>query len=569
MKIFFSYIVLGLLLFACGTKRQQTAPLVPGKTDFSYIEKFHKAVRLKQMGQLQNAILIFEECATLRPNDDGVQFALAQLYLQAQQFSKSSLAIQKAVKIDPKNKWYIQELAYMQFEQGNYKEAAKSFKSLSEQDPKNVEWLFSYAESLMRGNDLQGAVKSLDKLEEQVGRNPELSLEKFKLYRKIKQDDKAVEELTKALVDFPDDTQLLANLVDYYFEKKEDEKAFSYLIKLAANDPMNGNAHMALAQYYDRKGDKTQSYSELKKAFVCDDVPLDTKIKVILSMFELQFKLDPEMYDLINLLVDKNPNDARVYTVRGDFYLKEQKNKEALADFKTALTFDQTKFAIWEQVLIMDYQDQNYVSLFNNSSNCLTYFSAMPKVYLFYGISAVQLKKYEEAIDKLSAGEELITNDNILKSEMLAQKGDAYFALKKNKEGKESYEDALKLESSNVLFKNNYAYRLALANIDLDKAESLIKQVLEKNPNESHFVDTYGYILFQQKKYTEALREFEKALSLNQTDKHIIEHVGDAQFKLGKVNEALISWKKAKELGSSNLKLSDKINNKQFYEPVY
>jgi tetratricopeptide (TPR) repeat protein len=125
------------------------------------------------------------------------------------------------------------------------------------------------------------------------------------------------------------------------------------------------------------------------------------------------------------------------------------------------------------------------------------------------------------------------------------------------------------LESSNMLFKNNYAYRLALANTDLDKAERLIKQVLEKNPNESHFIDTYGYILFQQKKYEEALREFEKALALNQNDKHIIEHVGDAQFKVGKVNEALANWKKAKELGATNLKLNDKINSKQYYEPSY
>lgn len=569
MKFYFSYISLFLVLFACGVKKQQGEAIIPSKTDFTYIEKFHKAVRYKQMGQFQNAITTFEDCAAMRPSDDAVQYALSQLYLQTQQLAKSSIAIQKAVKLDPSNKWYLQELAYMQFESGNFKEAAKSFKTLSENEPKNVEWLFSYAEALMRSNDLSAAVKALDKLEAEIGLNPELSLEKFKLYRKIKQDDKAVSELTKALVDFPDDTQLLANLVDYYFEKKEDEKAFSYLIKLAQNDPANGNAHLALAQYYDRKGDKKGSYDELKKAFVCDDVTLDTKIKILLSMFELQYKLDPEMHELINILVDKNPTDARVYTVRGDFYLKEQKNKEALADFKKALTFDQTKFAIWEQVLIMDYQNQDYVSLLENSTNCLTYFPSIPKVYLFYGISATQLKKYEEAVDKLSAGEELVVNDNPLKAEMLAQKGDAYFALKKIKEGKESYEAALKLESSNVLFKNNYAYRLALANTDLDKAENLIKQVLEKNPNESHFVDTYGYILFQQKKYEEALKEFEKALALNANDKHIIEHVGDAQFKVGKINEAVTNWKKAKELGASNLKLNDKITNKQFYEPVY
>lgn len=554
---------------SCGVNKNQTEVIRPAKTDFSYIEKFHKAVRFRQMGQIENAIFLFEECAIIRPNDDAVFFALSQLYLQTKQFAKSSQAILKAVKIDPKNKWYVQELAYMTFEQGNYKDAAKHFKNLSEKDPNNIEWLFSYAESLMRSNDFSGAVKTLDKLQDQLGLNPELSLEKFKLYRIIKEDEKAVNEILKALIDFPTDTQLLANLVDFYFEKKEDDKAFSFLIKLAENDPMNGNAHLALAQYYDRKGKKADSYIELKKAFICEDVNLDTKLKILISMFDIQFKIDPEMYELINLLVDKNPIDARVYTVRGDFYLKEQKNKEALTDFKTALKFDQTKFVIWEQVMIMDYQDLNYTSLYENSANCLTLFPAMPKVYLFYGISAIQLKKYEDGIEKLSIGEELISNDNALKAEILAQKGDAYFALKKTKEGIENYEKALKLEPSNELFKNNYAYRLAISNVELTKAESLIKQVLEINTNESHFIDTYGYILFQQKKYNEALIQFEKALELNKNDKHITEHCGDALFKLGKINEAVIYWKKAKEFGSKNLKLNEKINDKTFYEPEY
>jgi tetratricopeptide (TPR) repeat protein len=569
MKLKLLIVSCAFIIVSCGNKKKTIVTPSPTKTDFSYIEKFHKAFRLKQMGQFANAISVYEECALMKPNDDAVYYALSQLYLQTNQLSKSSQAIQKAAKLDPTNKWYLQELAYMNFEQKNFKEAAKQFKILSENEPNNIEWLFSYAEALMRANDFTNAVKTLDKLENEVGLNPELSIEKFKLYRKIKQDNKAVEELTKALVIFPDDTQLLANLVDYYFEKREDEKAFSYLIKLAENDPTNGNAHLALAQYYDRKGNRNLSYSELNKAFVCDDVTIDTKLKIILNMYELQYKLDVEMYDLINILIEKNPNEARVYTVRGDFYLKDQKIQEALQDFKQALIYDQSKFIIWEQVLIMEYQNQDYASLYKISNNCLTFYPAIAKVYLFCGISAIQLKKHEEAIEKLTTGIDLVANDNPLKSEMHAQLGDAYFALKKTKEGKDNYEKALKLEPKNILFKNNYAYRLALENTDLDKAESLIQQVLENNPNEAHFIDTYGYVLFQQKKYTEALKQFEKALSLNLNDKHIVEHYGDALFKTGKVNEAINQWKKAKDLGATNLKLNDKINNKTYYDPEY
>jgi tetratricopeptide (TPR) repeat protein len=559
-----------LSLSSCGTKKNEVKsnPNV-SKSNFSYIAKFHEGLRYKHKGQFPQAISAFESCLIDNPNDDAVYYALSQLYLQTKQYSKSSEAIQKAVKLDPKNKWYLQEYAYMIFEAKNFKEAAKAFKKLSEIEPNNIDWLFSYAEALMRSNDFSSAVKALDKLENEIGLNPELSIEKFKLYRKIKEEQKAVLELKNALEKFPADAQLLANFVDYYFEKKEDEKAFEYLIQLAEAQPNNGNAHLALAQFYDKKGEKKNSYDELIKAFVCDDIVLDSKIKIILSLFDSQFKLDSEMFNLINVLIDKYPKDARCYSVRGDFYLKESKNKEALLDFKEAVKFDQTKFAIWEQILIMEYQEQNYSELLSSSKKCLEFFPAMSKVYLFYGIAAIQEKLYQDAIDKLTSGEELVVNDNVLKSEIFAQKGDAFFALKMNKEGIEYYEKALKLDLKNNRYKNNYAYCLALVNIELNKAETLIKQVLETSPNESNFLDTYGYVLFQKGNFKEALIQFQKAIEISPKDKHINEHKGDALFKLGNIEEALIFWNKAKELGSANKMLKDKIEKKKYYEPSY
>jgi tetratricopeptide (TPR) repeat protein len=565
----FSFLILEIVS-SCGTKKHSTNETNQlSQADYPYIEKFHEGLRFKQKGQFPQAILALEACLLQKPEDDAVCFALSQLYLQTKQLAKSSEAIQKAVKIDPSNKWYLQEYAYMLFEAQNFKEAAKTFKKLSDIEPNNVDWLFSYAESLMRSGDLAGAVKALDKLENEIGLNPELSIEKFNLYQKINQEEKAILELTKALEIFPSDVNLLANLVDYYFAKKEDEKAFTYLIKLADSQPSNGNAHLALAQFYDKKGNKAKSYEELLKAFVCDDVVLDTKVKILLSMFENQYNLDKEMFQLADILVDKYPNDARVYTVRGDFYLKQLKNPEALADFKKAVSFDQTKFAIWEQILLMEYQQQDYKNLYIDAKKCLEYFPAISKVYLLFGVAAVQEKHYQEAIDKLVLGEELVANDKTLKAEIYAQKGDAHFALKNTKEGIIAYENALKLDSKNNLYKNNYAYRLALANIELTKAENLIKEVIAASPNESHFLDTYGYVLLQQKNYKEALNYFEKALIISPNDKHLIEHKGDALFFLAKIDEALVFWKKAKELGATNKVLSDKIEKKKYYEPQY
>lgn len=564
------YIVLVLIFTSCGVKKQADKEQQSfSSADYPYIEKFHQGLRLKQKGQYTQAIEAFESCKVMHPKDDAVYYALAQLYLLNQDFLKSSEAIQEAVKLDPENKWYIQEYAYMLFEVKNYKEAAKQFKALIEKEPSNIDWLFSYAESLMRSGELTGAVKALDKLENEIGLNPELSIQKYTLYRKAKQDSKALTEIEKALKIFPHDVQLLANLVDFYFEKKEDEKAFSILMRLAENDPMNGNAHLALAQYYDQKGNRKESYAELLKAYVCDDIVLDTKIKILLSMFESQYKVDEEMYLLSAILIEKYPEDARVYTVRGDFYLKDSKDELALSDYKKALEYDKTKFAIWDQVLLMEYKKQDYKALYKDAKTCLEYFPSQAKVYVFFGLSANQIKEYTEAYEKLQMAEELVSQNSGIQAEIYAQKGEACFGLKKVKEGIESYEKAIKLDEKNLLFKNNYAYRLAIAKIELDKAEKLIAEVLSNSPNEAHFIDTYGWILFQRGKYKEAQEQFEKAIKISPGDKHIIEHLGDAQFKNGDIGAALVAWKKAKDLGSTNQKLSEKIEKKAYYDPVY
>ena len=479
------------------------------------------------------------------------------------------VAIQNASRLDPKNQWYLEEIAYMNFQNKNYAAAAKQFQKLTEKEPKNVNWLFSYAESLMRSNDASGAIKVLDKLEDQVGVNSELTIEKFRLYRQIKQDEKGIAEINKALKQNPKDVQLLANLVDYYFEKNQSQKAFDYLVLLAESDPTNGNAQLALAQYYDQKGDRASSYIALKKAFVCDDIKIDQKMKILLSMYDSQPKLDPEMFELIAVLSNKYPEEAKVYAMAGDFYLKNENDSKALENFQKALEFDESRYAIWDQVLIMEYQIQDFKRLYKDSKRCLELFPTLVNVYLLHGISCTQTKKFQESIETLNLGMDLIVNDLPMKAEFLAQKGEAFFNLKNYKEGKSNYEESLKIKPDQILTLNNYAYHLALAKMDLNNAETMIQKVLVKYPTESRYLDTYGWILFQKGQFNDAKTKFSDALNINPNDKLINEHLGDVSFKLNKIAEAVEFWKKAKELGATNKNLDQKIEKKIYYEPEY
>ena len=566
-RILFVFISL-LILSACGSvKNTKTSDAVT--IDKAYISLFHEGIRLKMRGQTAEAIQTFEKCLAINSKDDAVWYALSSLYIQTNQTSKSIEAIKKAGMLDPSNAWYEQELAYAYYSTGNHVEASKSFQKLTQKEPKNVEWLFAYAESLMLSKDVTGAIKVLDKLESQTGVNPELTLEKFRLYREIKQDEKGVNEIKKALVDFPSDRHLLANLVDYYFEKKQSDVAFQYLIKLAEADPNNGNAHMALAQYYDQKGNKKESYGALRNAFMSDDIPLDIKMKTLLSMFDVQVKLDTEIFELAQILADKYPEDSKAHAILGDVYLKNGQPKESLKSFQTALKYDQSKYAIWDQVMIMEYQNQEFDQLYIDSKRAMELFPTMIPPYLLHAISANQTKKHEEAIEIIDSGIDLIVNDNDMKSEFLAQKGEAYFKMKNNKEAVSIYEQSLKLSPEKLFIMNNFAYQSALSKVNLARAEELITKVLVSFPNDPRYLDTYGLILFQQGKFQEANSQFEKAFAANSKDALVVEHLGDAQFQLGNKSEALKHWEEAKKLGAKNKNLDNKIEQKKYEDPIY
>ncbi|MCH2229782.1 MAG: tetratricopeptide repeat protein [Crocinitomicaceae bacterium] len=563
--------IVSVLLFStsCGSKKIVEDQRVISKADYPYITKFHEGIRLKTTGRTSEAIAKFEECLALRQDDDAVFYALSQLELSSGNMLKSAEYILKASEIDPDNQWYIQELAYMHYELADYEKSAESFERLVKIEPRNVDWQYGYAEVLTKLGQTDKAIDALNKTEDQVGVNPALSIQKYNLLMEAKSAEKAIAELDAAKAVYPKDPQLIATYVDHYFNTNEMAKAVQMLEELVEADPSNGRAHLALADIYRQRGDDERSFQELKLAFESSDVDLDTKMKILINIHESSFKIDPEVYGLVDILVQSYPEEAKAHSIHADYLIRAEKKEEALVAYKKALEYDKNQYPIWNQVLIMEYQKSDFQALYEDSKECLGYFPTATTVSLLNGVSANQLKKFDEAIDVLSAGKELVLNDKPLEAEFYSQLGESYFGLNDISNAKKSYEKAMKIDNSSALIRNNYAFRLAMNKIELDLAESLALQAADAAPSHVQFLDTYGWVLFQKGEYARALDQFNRALNLNANDYMTVEHIGDVKFMQGKVDEAVVLWKEAKSLSSENKVLDKKIADKKYYDPVY
>lgn len=154
---------------------------------------------------------------------------------------------------------------------------------------------------------------------------------------------------------------------------------------------------------------------------------------------------------------------------------------------------------------------------------------------LTYLISVLKdLAKYGEA-------ESLITQ--ALKAEPLNERllfeyGVVLFSQNKEKESRRVIEQLIKLNPTHSDALNFLAYSYAEAEEELDHARELIERALAVKPNDGFYLDTLGWILFKQKKYSDAVDILNRAAENSGNDPEILEHLGDALRKIGKQERA-------------------------------
>lgn len=537
--------------------------------DAAYIRSFHEGVRFKLNGQNQEAIDKFNACLLKDEQDDAAHFALAQIYLNLNDLEQASIHTKRASEIDPKNEHYQSELAFMFVELKKYDEAISVFEKLLKKAPNNQSYYAGEMTCYSAIGNVKKGIELLTRMENNLGANPGISIEKFKLLVAAHQDEEAISILKEAKNKFKDEPMIIANLVDYYLQHKRYQEGFDLLKELVIVDPNNGMALLMLGDMQMQSGDLKNGLQNLKAAVKSVGPSIDQKMNVLIAL-QGQEVMDPDMESLVKYMQKTYPKEVKAHSIAGDYYFKVNQVVEAIQAYKTALTCDPNVYPIWNQVLSLEYQYQQFDSLIVDGEKCISFFPTQAVPYFLYGSALNQKKAYQKAIDVLETGLDYVIKDADLNAEFLGQMGDSYFGLMKSKEAIESYQKALGLAPQNTFIKTNFAYHLALHELDLKKAETLIDEVLAVYPLDAHYLDTKGFILFQQAKYQEAKGYFERSCgSAGSNDKLCVEHLGDVQFMLGKKDDAVAYWLRAKELGSENKVLDQKILQKNYAKPIF
>ncbi|QQS30463.1 MAG: tetratricopeptide repeat protein [Sphingobacteriales bacterium] len=521
-------------------------------------------------GNTEGAVLAFKQCLMLDPNHDAAMFELARIYFESQDQEQTLLYAEKAAKTDPDNKWYQALYAETLSVNSRFDEAAKIFETLTQKFPADYDYYFDWAYMLIQAGKYAEAIKVYDALEQKIGTLEDISIQKQKLYLRIGQFDNAVLELQKLSNAFPNDMRYLLTLGELYLSNNMPDKALEVYNNLLKVSPDNPYACLALSDYYYTQNNEEKFLEYLNKALASSELPINAKVQRLSPLVE-QKSADPvgktRIFNLIELVVKTHESEPLAHILYADLLYTYDQKAEALKEFTRASELDGSNFEVWYQMLILNYELQNFTQLAQLSSEVIELFPNQPYPYYFNGIANLQVKSYEKAVKSLKQGTLISVNDNNLTAQMYSLLGSVYNETKEYDKSDNSFEKALKLTPDDALILNNYSYFLALRGEHLDKAAEMSAKSNKSEPANSSFEDTFAWVLYKQKKYAEALTWIEKALVNSGTpNATLLEHYGDILYQLNEINKAVEQWKLSKDAGGNSGFLDKKINDRKLYE---
>ncbi len=522
-------------------------------------------------GNTREAVAAFEKYTALVPKEPAGWYELARLCLKENKADKAAEAIETAIRLDSENKWYRYFEADLLTLQSKFEAAGDVYAAVADKNA-GVEDRMKASLLYQRAKAFPKALAQLDKALKTAPGDEEILTQKQQLYLKNNQVDKALEVARQLIAANPDEPRYRAQLGQIYENNQqlpEALKAYLEAEKLFPNDPV---VQLSLAEYYRKTKNEAKQQEYPRKAIVNKELDPETQIGLLLPYLQdmaQDSSRRQEGVEIAQQLAAQHPKEARLQLFYGELLQMTGKDAEASGQFRKVVELDPSKFPAWQQLMFSYTAPKDADSLIAVSERALRLFPTQAIAHYLNGIGYQNKKNYKSSAKAIQRGIDLQPEENAeLLAQMYVSLGDTYNFLKDSTQSDTAYETALRLDPKNATVLNNYAYYLSVRKTRLKDAEAMSKKSLEIRPDEGTFLDTYGWILYQQGKFKEARTYIQRAVDAarDEADGTLYDHLGDVLYQVGEKQKALDAWKKAQQKGADNPLLPRKIADGKVYE---
>ena len=538
----------------------------------SYNYFFLEAMRQQDMGNLTAAFDLLRHACDLNPAAPEVYYQLAAFYVDMKKDALAREYFEKAASLDPENSAYQEKLGKLYVSQKDYPNAIKAFERLYEANKTRSDVLQLLYQLYGSQNDYKMMIKCLERLETVEGTSEQISLSKMQIYEQMGEKRKEYDEL-KALVDgHPLDLNYRVMFGNWLLQNGKKKEALQKYRDVLKEDPDNSLAKVSMMDYYNNIGDKASVKTILRELLQSPKTAQTLKLELLRQVIASSQKdNNPDSTEVLRLFSEAlavPQENADIYMLKAAYmsFLKLPK-PDITRVYERAIEIEPDNSSARIALIQNIWDTHDYDKVIAICRPAIEYNPDEMIFYYFQGMAQFQKHDNNAALETFRKGVGQIKPDSdpSIVSDFYGIMGDILHEKGLNKEAFQAYDSCLQWKPDNVAALNNYAYYLSQANENLAKAEEMSYKTIKAEPNNSTFLDTYAWILFQQKRYEEAKIYLEQAIRNDSTLSNVVkEHAGDIYAQTGDIGKALDFWQQALKAGNDSATLKKKIQLKKY-----
>lgn len=576
------------LLAACGTGRTGTkvtardgsasAPkeITAGDT-LDYNTKlrlryfYEEAANQQALGKYDVAYELLQHCKNIAPDAAEVYFALSSYDRDLNSNAMAINDIKRAAELSPENSTYQEQLAMTYIATKDYPNAIKAYEKLYSSNPDRTDVLEILLSLYGQKKDYANMLATVDRMVSADGESEQTVLTRMHIYSLQGKKKEEFNTLKRFVDRYPNDMSYQVMMSNWLLQNGEKQKAFDILQKVQKTDPQNVQAKLSMIDYYRAENLDSIARKMEEGLLTNPHTSTDTKVSIIRSVIannEASGGDSTKVLSLFrNILAGKQENADLAELYVAYLSLKKMPEDSIVGGLKRILEIAPDNKGARIELLRTLWGKIGNDEIIEISKPGVEYNPDEMAFYYFLGFAYIQKDDDDNAFDIFRKGVAQATDSSepSLVSDMYSYIGDIYHQRGQIEEAYAAFDSCLQWKEDNVECMNNYAYFISVDGGDLSRAEQMSYKTIKAQPTNSLYLDTYAWVLFQEKRYVEAQIYIEQAVANDSTNSYVqLEHAGDIYIMLGETDKAIDYWRRAIQAGGDAKAIERKIRLKKY-----
>lgn len=516
-------------------------------TDSLFQERFLDAMRMREAGKTDSAMMLIDSCLQINPRSAVAHFLRAENYSDNGNDTLALRDYETAASLEPANDTYQERVAQTYTGTGEYAKATEAYERLYANHHDRDDVLAILIQLYRQQREYDKMLDAIGKLEQVDGESDQLSLMRMNAFE-LKGDEKGAYTTLKKLSDsHPNDPNFKLMLGNWLMQHKRQKEAYDIYQAVLKAEPGNAMAQSSMYDYYNSTGQDSLASQMMDKLLLGKETPGQTRmqfLRIAVQNNEKQGGDSAKIIDLIDKIQRIVPRDTVIAQMKVAYYSLKKMPRDTIDVALRQLLALQPDNAGARLQLIQDkWGSQDWKTISALSEPGMLYNPDEMAFYFFTGLSRYYLKDDDGALDALKRGTAEIndqSNPDIV-ADLYSIMGEIYHNKNMRQEAYAAYDSCLQYKPDNIGTLNNYAYFLSLDGTNLDKAEQMSAKAIAAEPKNATYLDTYAWVLYKLGRYADAKIYIDQTLQFSAdstADATLYIHAAEIYAKLGDYKSA-------------------------------